>query len=118
MDRLRGATRAPGERPAVSARVRTQGDEPMVLATWHSKAEHQVINRVSFTTLDFFHGVPNVCGLCNSNPPTFHYSFSDDENGGVEYLKGFCCGSCAIKLLDVLEQSDSHALARRTNLPS
>ena len=43
--------------------------------------------------------------MCATNPPIFRYAFYDgDEKEQAEYMKGFCCASCASKLLEVLEQ--------------
>jgi hypothetical protein len=61
-------------------------------------------DRVCFSTFDLFHDVPEICGVCASNPPIFRYEFCNgDEKGPAQYMKGFCCASCASKLLDVLE---------------
>jgi hypothetical protein len=70
-------------------------------------------NRVCFTTFDLCQDVPNVCGVCTLRPPVFRYAFSDDESARAEYMKGFCCGSCAVKLLDVLEYTKSQALEKK-----
>lgn len=62
-------------------------------------------NRLSFSTFDLLHDVPTICGVCATNPPIFRYTFFDgDEKEQAEYIKGFCCASCAVKLLEVLEQ--------------
>jgi len=70
-------------------------------------------NRVCFSTFDLFHDVPNVCGVCTSNPPIFRYEFCDgDEKQAAEYIRGFCCASCASKLLSVLENVERQEWAR------
>lgn len=89
----------------------------MGFATRHSKAGNHGNNRVCFTTFDLVHDLPKVCGVCASNPPIFRYAFSDDEDPRAEYMKGFCCGFCAVKLLNVLEHVESQPLARGTSHP-
>ena len=70
-------------------------------------------NRVCFATFDPLRDVPNMCGVCVSNPPIFRYEFcADDENARAEYMKGFCCSHCAVKLLEVLEHAESQEWAR------
>jgi hypothetical protein len=70
-------------------------------------------NRLCFATFDPLHDVPNVCGVCISNPPILLYEFrADDKDAQAEYMKGFCCASCAAKLLTVLENAGSQEWAR------
>jgi len=70
-------------------------------------------NRVCFHTFDLVHDVPSICGLCNSSSPIFRYEFCEgDENQRAEYMKGFCCASCASKLLTVLEDAERKQWAR------
>jgi len=70
-------------------------------------------NRVCFAAFDPLHEVPKVCGVCVSNPPIFRYEFREgDEDTRAEYIKGFCCASCAAKLLEVLEHVESQEWAR------
>ncbi|HEV2716742.1 MAG TPA: hypothetical protein VGU64_15880 [Terriglobales bacterium] len=69
-------------------------------------------NRLCFATFDPLHDVPSVCSVCASNPPVFRYEFcADEENTHAEYMKGFCCASCAAKLLRVLEHVESREWA-------
>jgi hypothetical protein len=69
-------------------------------------------NRLCFATFDPLHDVPNVCGVCVSNPPIFHYEFCGDETDvRPEFMKGFCCTPCAAKLLEVLEYAESREWA-------
>jgi hypothetical protein len=69
-------------------------------------------NKLCFAAFDPLHDVPNVCGVCISNPPIFRYEFrADDKDAQAEYMKGFCCASCATKLLRVLERSESREWA-------
>jgi hypothetical protein len=69
-------------------------------------------NRIYFSTFDLLHDVPNICGVCASNPPMFRYEFSDGDEQRAEYMKGFCCASCASKLLSVLEDVERQEWAR------
>jgi len=71
------------------------------------------MNRVCFSTFDLLHDVSTVCGVCTSNAPIFRFEFLDDsQNMSAEYMKGFCCAPCAVKLLEVLEQAGSQEWAR------
>ncbi len=65
-------------------------------------------SRVYFATFDLLHDVPNVCGVCISNPPVFRYEFWADGKD----MQGFCCAPCAAKLLTVLERVESQEWAR------
>jgi hypothetical protein len=70
-------------------------------------------NRVCFSTFDFFRDAPNVCGVCMSSAPIFRYEFLEDgENIRAEYMKEFCCASCAGMLLEVLEDVERRDWAR------
>jgi len=63
--------------------------------------------RVCFATLDLLWDSPSVCDVC-TNSPTFRYEFHEGgENTWTEYLKGFCCASCAVKLLQFLRYAGS-----------
>jgi len=70
-------------------------------------------NRLCFSTFDLLHDVPTMCGVCASNPPIFRYAFHDaDDREQAEYMKGFCCASCASKLWEVMEHMESQEWAR------
>jgi hypothetical protein len=70
-------------------------------------------NKVCFSTFDLFRGAPNVCGVCMLSAPIFRYEFLENcENVREEYMKGFCCASCADKLLEVLEDVERRDWAR------
>jgi len=71
------------------------------------------MNRICFSTFNLLHDVPNVCGVCTSKVPIFRFEFLDDgENTRAEYMKGFCCAPCAVKLLEVLEYIESQEWER------
>ena len=83
----------------------------------YSQKQVNMYNRLCFTTLDLCQDVPSACGVCTLRPPVFRYTFSDDESTRAEYIKGFCCGSCAVKLLDVLEHAESQASESKAERP-
>ena len=63
---------------------------------------------VFFATFDPLFDAPEVCTLCATNPPTFHYEFcSENEEGERKETQGFCCERCSIKLLKSLEATES-----------
>lgn len=71
------------------------------------------MNRIIFSTFDLLRDVPSVCGVCTSKGPIFRFEFHDDgENTRAEYMKGFCCAPCAVKLLEVLERIESQEWER------
>jgi len=71
------------------------------------------MNRACFSTFDLLRDVPHVCGVCNANEPVFRYEFLDEgENTRAEYMKGFCCAACAVKLLEVLQHVETEEWAR------
>jgi hypothetical protein len=69
--------------------------------------------KVSFATFDpLVRDVPERCDLCKSSQPVFSYEFrTQDEFGERRFLYGFCCVSCAPKLLKNLEREESRAWA-------
>jgi formate dehydrogenase maturation protein FdhE len=51
--------------------------------------------------------VPSLCGICNSNPPTFAYRFGQFSNGS---RTGHCCTPCACRwLMDTAERAAKSA---------
>jgi hypothetical protein len=68
---------------------------------------------VFFATFDpLFCDTPELCPLCGSHPPIFNYEFTTrDPNGERQYVKGFCCGSCAPALVRKLERTESREWA-------
>jgi hypothetical protein len=84
----------------------------MVLCGFTFNGEN--MNSARFSTFDLPRDVPNVCGVCLSNTPIFRFEFLDDcKNMLAEYMKGFCCAPCAIKLLEVLEHVESQEWAHQ-----
>jgi hypothetical protein len=65
-----------------------------------------------FATFSLLHDVPNICGVCTSKPPILRYEFCDGDEKPAEYMKGFCCASCASRLLSVLEDVERQEWAR------
>ena len=70
-------------------------------------------NELCFSTFDpLFSDAPCLCDLCETKPSVFQF-----ENGSTETtpacpsVKGYCCASCAAKLLSVLQDSESLAWA-------
>jgi hypothetical protein len=67
---------------------------------------------VLFTTFDPLRDAPEMCSVCRSHPPVFHFEFGTaDETGGPYYIKGFCCEPCATRLLKTLECTESREWA-------
>lgn len=62
-----------------------------------------------FATFDpLFINAPETCGLCISQPPIFNYEYAKQEEGGkTEYIKGFCCSTCAAELLKRLAKTEA-----------
>jgi len=56
--------------------------------------------------------VPSRCDVCDSQPPVFHYEYDVDEGVRQQQRKGFCCKSCATKLLDILQRAESRVWAQ------
>jgi len=64
---------------------------------------------LSFTVFDPLRDAPEMCSICESNPPVFHYEFLANESSDPQ--KGFCCRFCAVKLLGKLERAESQEWA-------
>jgi hypothetical protein len=64
---------------------------------------------VFFATFDpLFINAPEACELCIGQPPVFTYEYSNgEESGERQYLKGFCCPACAVRLLKKLENREA-----------
>ena len=58
-----------------------------------------------FATFDpVYVNAPDICDICVIQPPTFNYEYCIEEEGGQrQYIKGFCCPSCAEGLLKKLK---------------
>lgn len=60
------------------------------------------------STFDPMHEVPEVCKICGSNPPAFHYAWlPNSEDGGSQETEDFCCADCAAELLKKLERGEA-----------
>lgn len=64
--------------------------------------------KVTFSAFDPIHfDVPSRCEICASQPNMFRYEYDVDEGTRQQPRKGFCCCSCAAKLLDTLQRAES-----------
>lgn len=64
--------------------------------------------KVTFSAFDPMRfDAPSQCDLCTSKPPVFHYEYSLDEGARLSPRRGFCCNSCASRLLDKLQRAES-----------
>jgi len=69
-------------------------------------------NSLHFTTFDPMRDAPELCGLCKSRPPVFHFEFnSDADEKAPVSRRGFCCDGCATRLLKKLERTESQEWA-------
>lgn len=69
--------------------------------------------KVTFSAFDPIRfDVPSQCELCTSQPTMFHYEYDVDEAVRQQPRKGFCCRSCASKLLDKLQRAESQVWAQ------
>jgi hypothetical protein len=67
---------------------------------------------VLFTTFDPLRDAPEMCSVCHSQPPVFRFEFGTaDEDEAPYSIKGFCCESCATRLLKILECTESREWA-------
>jgi hypothetical protein len=55
---------------------------------------------------------PEVCDVCNSNPPVLRYEFATyGTQGEGKEKKGFCCARCTTGLLRILVRDESRRWA-------
>jgi len=67
---------------------------------------------ILFGSFELLRDAPEVCSVCQSNPPVFHFEFTtEDEKGDPYCIKGFCCEPCATRLLKTLECTESREWA-------
>jgi len=67
--------------------------------------------KVSFSTFDPIRfDTPTYCDVCNSDVPLFRYEYESDRSA-PQNPQGFCCASCAAKLLDRLQRAESQVWA-------
>lgn len=70
--------------------------------------------RVTFSTFDPVRfDSPSRCDLCTSRAPAFHYEHTVDEAVRQSPKRGFCCGSCAARLLARLQNAETQAWAEQ-----
>ena len=63
-------------------------------------------NGLRFTTFDPVRDAPDLCQLCGTRPPVFHFETTERLKGDSP-RKGFCCHVCATRLLRTLELTES-----------
>jgi hypothetical protein len=65
-------------------------------------------NRLHFTTFDPLRDAPQLCQLCGTRPPIFHFELAlKKRTKDPCHKKGFCCEVCAARLVKILERSES-----------
>ena len=58
------------------------------------------------------HEVPEVCKVCGSKLPVFHYEWLPySEDSEPHKTEGFCCADCAAELLKKLERGEAREWA-------
>jgi hypothetical protein len=68
--------------------------------------------KITFATFDPMRfDPPSHCDICASNPSVLHYEYSVDEGARLSPKRGFCCSSCATRLLEKLQSAESQAWA-------
>ncbi len=68
--------------------------------------------KVTFSAFDPMRfDAPSHCDVCTSNPPVFHYECSLDQGARLSPKRGFCCTSCATRLLEKLRNAESRVWA-------
>ena len=64
-------------------------------------------NSLHFTTFDPLRDAPELCGFCQARAPVFHFEFNSDADQNPPLSSdGFCCESCAARLLKKLERTE------------
>jgi hypothetical protein len=65
-------------------------------------------NSLHFTTFDPLRDAPEFCQLCGKRPSLFHFELAIQKRTEKScHKKGFCCHTCATRLLRTLELSES-----------
>jgi hypothetical protein len=68
--------------------------------------------KVTFSAFDPMRfDAPSHCDVCTSNPTVFHYEYILDEGARLSPKRGFCCCSCATRLLEKLRNAESQVWA-------
>jgi hypothetical protein len=60
-----------------------------------------------FSAFEPLHETPEMCDICNSNPPVFSYEVAYGTRGEAKEKKGFCCVLCTTVLLRILARDES-----------
>lgn len=66
-----------------------------------------------FSAFEPLQETPEVCDVCNSNPPVLSYEFATyGTHGEMKEKKGFCCAHCTSILVCILERAESQKWAQ------
>ncbi|PYX42539.1 MAG: hypothetical protein DMG83_20430 [Acidobacteria bacterium] len=70
-------------------------------------------NELCFSTFDpLFSDAPSLCDICETKPSVFQFeSGSTESDAATRPVKGYCCASCAVQLLNKLQDAESLAWA-------
>ena len=70
-------------------------------------------NELCFSSFDpLFSDAPSLCDICETKPSVFQFqSGSTDSDAECRPVKGYCCASCAVQLLNQLQEAESLAWA-------
>src|SRR5262245_48415718 len=69
--------------------------------------------KVTFAAFDPMRfDAPLQCDICAAKPALFHYEYSVDEGARVSLKRGFCCRSCASRMLERLQRAESQVWAQ------
>ena len=70
-------------------------------------------NELCFSTFDpLFSDAPCLCDLCEGKPSVFQFeSGSTESKTKCRPAKGYCCASCAVEMLNQLQDAESLAWA-------
>ena len=71
-----------------------------------------MIPSLFFSAFEPLHETPEVCDICNADPPVFSYEgVTCGTQGEAKEKKGFCCAHCTTILLRMLERDESQRWA-------
>ena len=69
-------------------------------------------NELCFSTFDpLFSDAPSLCDICETKPSVFQFESGSTEGNPTCPVKGYCCASCAVQLLNKLQDAESLAWA-------
>jgi hypothetical protein len=66
-------------------------------------------SQLTFSTFDpLFSDAPRICEMCGTRPSVFRFEDGCNEGDSTcQRVAGFCCSSCATRLLEELQQKES-----------